>query len=160
MRREISSNTQTAFIKLIYPLFGGLILLFIMFGIIFDKQDRIGGIILFTVFSVLAFFIIRWAFRLKNVELDKDGIFVSHTHFAPKKEIFVPFDNIKCVSQSFWQCLGNPETVKIEFTEENEFGKEIKFIPKIRFFPLLEHPIVDELNQIINQYKLENFDSK
>ena len=162
MLREISSNTQTALMKLTVPLFFGGIAIFLGVAFFFSIsnssiKELIYTFILFVGFSTFAFFNIRWVFRLKQVELAKDGIFVSHTHFAPKKEIFVPFEKIKSVSQSFWQWFGNPETVKIEFIEETEFGKEIKFIPKTRFFPLLEHPIVNELNLILKESKWRKF---
>jgi hypothetical protein len=92
-----------------------------------------------------SFFIIRWVLRLTQVELAGEGIFVSRMNFGTRKEIFVPFKKIRGASQHFFQ-RGSGETVTIEFREDTEFGRKIKFMPKTRFLALPEHPIVDEIN--------------
>jgi hypothetical protein len=145
MRREISSSSNTALTKLAIIVFFGIL---VPITFIFSFES-IGKLLLQMLFFLpLSFFLVRWALKLKQIEINDNGLIISQTNFGRKQELFVPFKQLKCVKQSFFDHF-NPETVTIEFKEETVFGEKIKFIPKVRFFAFLDHPVVEELNQII-----------
>lgn len=149
MPREISSSVYTTLTKLGTIVFFGILtplMIFVLSGSI----DKLLVHILF--FLPLSFFVIRWALAFKQIEINDKGLIISQANFGKKQEIFVPFAKIKYAKQGFFQHF-NPESVVIEFTEKTVFGEKIKFIPKVRFFAFLNHPIVDELNQLIWQSK-------
>jgi hypothetical protein len=147
MRRRISSST-TVLYKIIL-----LILIVIMIAVNLFRTlyhpDTL-QIFLASLSMLLGFFIARGALNWKEVELTEKGIIIASTNFVNYKEIFVPFEQIELVHQSFLT-RGNPEFVSIEFFESTSFGKKIWFLPKSRFFTFTNHPIVAELNQLVNK---------
>ncbi len=147
MKREISSST-TGINKFVVLFFFGFLAPFVLLSQLFSAYHfDFGGFFGFLFFVFIAFLFIRAALNWKQVEIAKDGLLIYQMNFGKRKEIFVPFENIKIVRQTFLQMF-NPETVTIEFKVSTEFGDKIKFIPKVRFFPFLDHPIVDELNTL------------
>lgn len=145
MRRKISSSAYTAFTKLGTVVFFGILM---PISIISSFESVSILFMQILIFLPLSFFMIRWALEFKQIEISDNGLNISQVNFGKKQVIFVPFEKIKSVEQSFFQHF-NPETVTIKFTEKTAFGEKIKFIPKVRFFAFLDHPIVEELNRII-----------
>jgi len=145
MTREISSSAYTAFTKFGIIVFFGILLPLMTF-VLSESINKLLVSMLF--FLPLSFFVIRWSLAFKQVVINDEGLIISQANFGKKHEIFVPFAKIKCARQGFFDHF-NPESVTIEFTESTIFGEKIKFIPKVRFFPFLDHLIVDELNQLI-----------
>lgn len=146
MPREISSSTYTAFTKL------GAIVFFVVFvpiGIFASYKSLFELLIQLLIVLPIGFLAIRWAFKLRLVEANENGLIIWDSNFGTN--IFVPFSNIESVTQRFWQ-RSNSETVTITFIEPTEFGKKIKFMPISRFFPFFEHPIVNELNLLIKDH--------
>jgi hypothetical protein len=161
MRRKISEEIgYIIFYKISNLIVFGFLFLVIISHLVSDFR-----LILATIFPfIFIFFIIFWGlpsiFRLRKVELAEKGFFINEAGLFSKKEIFVPFENIKIVSQDVFQ-KGEYETITIEFSEQTEFGDEVEFFPKSgSAYWFGENTMVKELNNIIKQYKLENFDSK
>ena len=79
--------------------------------------------------------------RLKKVSLDGETLIVSN-YF---REIKIPAGLIERVTEIRWI---NIHPVTIHFRSVTEFGKQITFMPKIRFFKSWSpHPVVAELEQ-------------
>ena len=151
MRREISSQ-MTAVNKLASLLIFGVGMPFFLFANFPFGNFHAGDLFNFLFWSAVSIAIVYWSWHFKQVDLADHGLFIYQVNFGHRKEIFVPFRDIENVSQKFWQ-RSSMETVTIEFVAPSEFGKKIKFYPKSRFLPLLEHPIVSELNKLIILHK-------
>lgn len=149
MCREISSSTTGLNKVAILFFFGFLAPFVILSGLFSANRFDLGSLLGFLFFVFIAFLFIRAALNWKDVNINKNGLIISQMNFGKRKEIFVPFKNIKIVRQTLLQRF-NPETVIIEFKHSTDFGDKIKFIPKVRFFPFpfFKHPIVDELNYL------------
>jgi hypothetical protein len=148
--REISSSLNTAVTKLWSLLFFGfLIPAFLTSNIITSRYDLF--ITLTHIPTILISFLpVYWAFKIKQVVLTEKGLLIFHIHFGKRMEMFVPFENIENISQKFYQ-RSNIETVSIKLNKITEFGSKIVFMPKIRFLGIFEHPIVGELNQVVER---------
>jgi hypothetical protein len=148
--REISSATNTATTKLLFLMFFGLLIpAFLTANIVKNPSDLFSVFINISAVLVSLLPVYR-AFKIKQVALTEKGLLIFHIHFGKRKEIFVLFENIEYVSQKFYQ-RSNYETVSIKLYNLTEFGSKIIFMPKIRFFGILEHPIVSELNQVVER---------
>jgi hypothetical protein len=148
--REISSSVNTAATKFgLLCFFGFLTPVFLASDIITSRFDLFITLTHITAMLIL-FLPVYWAFKIKQVILTEKGLVIFHIHFGNRREIFVPFENIESVSQRFYQ-RSNLETVSINLKKITEFGSTIIFMPKIRFLGVFEHPIVGELNQVIEQ---------
>ena len=149
MCREISSSS-TGLNKVAILFFFGFLAPFVtLSGLFSANRFNAGSLFVFMFIVFIAFLFIRSALSWKHVSINKNGLIISQMNFGKRKEIFVPFKNIKIVRQTLLQRF-NPETVIIEFKHSTDFGHKIKFIPKIRFFPFpfFEHPIVKKLNAL------------
>jgi hypothetical protein len=147
MRREISSSITNLY-KVLFLLVPVIIIALNLYNTLIDSSSR--QIFLTSGSMLFGFFIMRWALNWKKVELTDNGIFISSANFFNDKEIFVPFDQIEVAWQDFW-LRGNPEFVSIKLSALTSFGNKIWFIPKSRFFPNVEHPVVKELNRLASQ---------
>lgn len=147
MRRNITSSITAVHKVAILGMFGVLLPGFAISSVITDGLSLIVPILIF--WAPVCAFMVRWVLRLTQVELTEEGVVVSRTNFGARKEIFVPFDKIRCASQHFFQ-RGSSETVTIEFRKNTEFGTRIKFMPKYRLLNLTEHPIVSEINELLD----------
>lgn len=142
MKRQISSDL-TLFYKRGFPLICVFLLCIGILGeITSNRMNLRETIILMGVISVLLFFIIRGAQRLKIVEIDDEKIYIRDL----SKELILPIEVIKTVDQTFWGTF-HPETVNLQLNENTSFGSTIYFMPKSRLINLGPHPIVIELRK-------------
>ncbi|MBX7175058.1 MAG: hypothetical protein K1X72_29035 [Pyrinomonadaceae bacterium] len=151
MHRKVSSITltdfyQTGFVLFLFPLF--LILISINIQISKNWFEFISYLLAFSTIFIV---IINLLFKLKKVEVvdENKGLIIQTTSWFSRKRILIPWENIQNVSQVF--LMNNPEIVTIELKIPCDFGRKIRFIPVFRFLSFGEHPIVEELNQKINQ---------
>lgn len=150
MRRKISSSA-TNFYKVLFSLpISAIILINLFFGLV---NLHFLQLFLSLLFGIIGFYILRWIFDWKKIEITETGVFISRTNFWDTSEIFVSFDQIQFASgqfasEGFW-AGGNPEFVSIKFSILTEFGDKVWFIPKTRFFAFSAHPIIEEINQKI-----------
>jgi len=149
MRRTISSSATGSYKFIILVGIFALISFNLINSLTFPASEQF----LFTSISMLfGFFIGRAVLNFRQIEIDDKGMYFSTGYFTSKREIFVPFAQIDSVSQNYFM-RGNPEFVTIKLLSPGVFGDKVRFIPKWRFFPLLRHPIVEELNQTITGNK-------
>jgi tryptophan-rich sensory protein len=89
---------------------------------------------------------IYWSgIRMKKVWLAQNSLVISNY----LEEITVPLQQVERVSGSI---LMTPELVWVHFRRPTIFGKRIIFMPKLRLWSgFSEHPIVEELRQLINE---------
>jgi hypothetical protein len=156
MRRQISSST-TLLYKILVGLVG-LVLAFFLFSALFSVQyDGVGkgGLIASTLLMAAFFYVTfcRLTLYCRLVELDETNLYVEPANFWGSGQTVVPLKSVHQVRQNFLM-RGNPEWVAIDFLIPNKYGTRIYFIPKTRFFPVFEHPIVEELNVAIIKAKL------
>ena len=149
MGREISSSITTLY-KVFTILIFAVLISISLYRTLFAPDSL--NIFLSSLAMSFGFFIGRWLLNWKMVELTDKGIYISSDYFFDDREIFVPFEQIDSVHQSFLT-RGNPELVSIKFLEMTSFGKKIWFIPKTRYFPVLKHPVVEEINRLASQNK-------
>ncbi len=149
MRREISSSITSVIMVFAIITISIIILSSLYRTLLFPESLNI---FLSSLSMLLGFFIGRWILNLKRVELAEKGIYISSDIFFDNREIFVPFEEIEIVHQSFF-AQKNPEFVSIKFLVTTSFGKKIWFIPKTRFLGSSKNPIVEELNQTIKHNK-------
>ena len=83
---------------------------------------------------------IWWAgVRLKRVRMDASALHISN--YAT--EIVVPLANVAEVTENRWV---NNHPVTIRFHSDTEFGPQVTFMPKIRWFAFWSsHPVVEEI---------------
>lgn len=164
MRKEISSTRgYIIFYKTMNLLVFGFIFSVLIYHLILDLRlilVMIGHGIFFIYFI---FWGLPFLFRISKVELSEKGFFIENASFFSQKEIFVPFEKIKVVSQDFLQ-RGRYETITIEFLESTEFGNKVDFFPNISseglFFWSQENEMVEELNRLVRKNKdAESVDS-
>jgi hypothetical protein len=149
MRHQISSSI-TAVFKVLLLLFIVIIISLNLIGSLMTPDSRQ---FFFTSLSMLlGFFIARWALTWKKVEIAEKGIFVTEINFGNGKEIFVPYEQIEIVKQNILG-QGSPEFVSIKFLGSTSFGDKIWFVPKTRFFTFFNHPIVKEMNRLVQKNK-------
>ncbi len=149
MRREISSSITSLYMVFVILIFV-IIISVSLYRTLFAPDSL--NIFLSSLTMLLGFFIGRWTLRWKRLEVAEKGIYISSDNFFDDREIFVSFEEIDIVHQSFW-AKKNPEIVSIRFLVTTSFGNKIWFIPKARFSGFSKHPIVEELNRIIAKRK-------
>ena len=146
MSRRLSS-LQTPLMKILLPLFWipfwgfGTVILF--FGRFEGGDPDLQWIFLFG--SVGGFVLIYWScMRLKAVRVDDNFLYVSNY----LKEISIPLSEIYDVTENAWI---NIHPVTIHLKSPSEFGEEIVFMPKARYFAFFNfhHPVVDELKELV-----------
>ena len=83
---------------------------------------------------------IWWAgVRLKRVRMDARALHISNY----STEIVVPLANVAEVTENRWL---NTHPVTIRFHSDTEFGSQVTFMPKIRWFAFWSsHPVVEEI---------------
>ena len=86
-------------------------------------------------------FILWGCARLKRVRVDQSGLLVSNY----LKEIRIPFDDIREVSENRWI---NIHPVTIYFRRSTPFGERVVFMPRVRLFSWRSHPVVGELQTL------------
>jgi hypothetical protein len=139
---ELLSSRQTFFSKFIFPpIWIGAS------GFVVMKPALRAGLRawpLFLGWIVIGGFICWTCVRLKRVSIDDQFLYVSN-YF---NEIAIPFSDIGDVTQHLWT---NNQQVTIYFKVPTEFGGEIIFMPRFRFFPFVgQHPVVDRLKKLAN----------
>lgn len=156
MSREISSSTTSLnrIGILIFPAVALVLLIISTF-----QSFRIGGRgNNMPVFLILLLFFVgcgyaNWIWSFKYVAVDSDNLYITQNDFFNQRTIAIRLTGVEKVRQSFFQ-RSKPERVTIYFYEPNEFGTYITFIPKWRFLHFYDHPIVEELNQIVHNAKM------
>lgn len=135
----------------------GLLVFMMLFGLMvftvgthqsfFDSSVESPGLVFVLFFILIGGVNILWIWRHKEIEVDKENIYITRNNFISSKTISLPLTTLREASQGFFQ-RGGMESVTLEFIEPTEFGTKIVFIPKWRFYEFTQHPIVDELNQL------------
>lgn len=150
MKRRLSSS-QTFFTKIIFPalwitsLGFGTILMFFAGGEWADVPLKL--IFLFMFIAGSAF--IYWScIQLKVVSVDDNFLYVSNYI----KEIQIPLSEIYNVTENRWI---NIHPVTINLKSSSEFGDEIVFMPRVKFFAFFKsHPVVAELKELVRSKNL------
>jgi hypothetical protein len=88
---------------------------------------------------------IWWAcVRLKRVRMDTRALYVSNY----STEIVVPLANVAEVTENRWV---NSHPVTIRFHSDTEFGSQVTFMPKVRWFAFWSsHPVVEEIRRAVD----------
>ena len=99
---------------------------------------------LFAMLAGTAF--IWWAcVRLKRVRIDARALYISNY----STEMVVPLTNVAEVTENRWV---NIHPVSIRFHSATEFGSQVTFMPKSRWFAFWSsHPVVDEIWRAVDQ---------
>jgi hypothetical protein len=89
---------------------------------------------------------IWWACaRLKRLRMDAKALYISNFF----TEIVVPLTNVSEVTENRWV---DSHPVTIRFHSETEFGSQVTFMPKIRWFGFWSsHPVVDEIRRAVER---------
>jgi hypothetical protein len=83
--------------------------------------------------------------RLKRVRMDSGFLYVSNY----STEIVVPLANVVEVTENRWV---NSHPVTIRFHSDTDFGSEVTFMPKIRWFAFWSsHPVVEEIRLAVKR---------
>ena len=100
----------------------------------------------FLIATILGTVFIWWACaRLKRVRMDARFLHISNF----STEILVPLANVAEVTENRWV---NSHPVTIHFHSETEFGTQVIFMPKIRWFGFWSsHPVVDEIRRAVER---------
>jgi hypothetical protein len=94
---------------------------------------------------VMLWYVFVLHFSLKEVSCDNEFIYISDF----TKEVKVPWSQIDSVSSSY---LSNDLRIRIYFTEKNDFGDKILFIPKWEPYSFFTtHPVIIELRKRIGK---------
>lgn len=81
--------------------------------------------------------------RLKRVRMDDRALYISNY----STEISVPLVNVAQVSENRWV---NIHPVTIQFHAVTEFGSQVVFMPKTRWFAFWSsHPVVEEIRAAV-----------
>ena len=100
-------------------------------------------------FCILPLPIYFWSKKLKKVEINLSSFNFSDS----KRQVEIPFHEISEIRQGILGWI-NPETVTIILKNKSIFGTKICFVPKHRSFAFGDHPIVDELKNVIKKEKM------
>ena len=100
---------------------------------------------LFLLITLAGAVFIWWAcIRLKRVRMDDKALYISNY----STEIVVPLVNVAEVTENRWL---NIHPVTITFHADTEFGSQVVFMPKTRWFGFWSsHPVVDEIRTAAN----------
>ncbi|MBZ5525588.1 MAG: hypothetical protein LAP21_25475 [Acidobacteriia bacterium] len=143
--RTISSS-QTFFAKIIFPTFwiGGFATATVILFLAKPDPDTAFMKWIFLPGTMAGALMFWWIYmRLKRVRMDDKALYVSNYI----TEITVPLSNVAEVSGSRWM---NNQQVSIRFHSETEFGSQIVFMPRLRFFSLWSlHPMVGEIRDAV-----------
>ena len=143
MNKQLSSGL-TFFYKVIFPVvwiggFGvGTLSLFWN-----NAPEKWGFLIALIVGSL---FISFTCLKLKSVRVKNEKLLISNYI----KKIQIPLTEISNVSENGFI---NIRPVTIHFKEQTEFGQKITFMPFARFALFSSHPVVKELEEIMNKLK-------
>jgi len=100
----------------------------------------------FLTILVLGSALIYWScIRVKRVSIDSDSVLISNY----REVIRVPLRDVERVSGSI---LMHPELIWLHFRRPTRFGSRIVFIPPMRWFALNRHPLVRELNLLVDSH--------
>lgn len=101
---------------------------------------------LFPAFTVVGtVFLWRTCMRLKRVRMDDRALYISNY----STEIVVPLRDIAEVTENRWINI-HPVTVK--FHRATEFGSQIVFMPKARWFGFWSsHPVVGQIRDAVSR---------
>lgn len=153
MRRRVSSGLTTIF-RMTAGLFVAALFMLAIFATIVLYQQPSAAMVIEYIFSLCFFAFIAYVFRpflfLKTVVVDNDNFYISQNDFFQQKEIKVPVENIKLVSQSYLH-MSNPPTIVVEFENTTEFGSKVYFLSEYKtMFAPWEHPVVGDLSDLIS----------
>jgi hypothetical protein len=83
--------------------------------------------------------------RLKRVRMDSTFLYISNY----STEIVVPLANVAEVRENRWV---DSHPVTIRFHSDTQFGSQVTFMPKIRWFGFwCFHPVVEEIRGAVNR---------
>ena len=149
------SSAQTFVMKFVFPVVwiaGFAIATLTLFLSPSSWRDTDGGppdaqvkwFFLFATLVGTAF--IWWAcVRLKRVRMDARALYISNF----STEIVVPLANVAEVTENRWV---NSHPVTIRFHSYTEFGSQVTFMPKIRWFAFWSsHPVVEEIRRAVDR---------
>ena len=149
------SSAETFVMKFVFPVLwiGGLALAALSLFLFPDSWQGADGrppeadvkwFLLFATIAGSAF--IWWAcVRLKRVRMDAKALYISNY----STEIVVPLALVAAVTENRWV---NSHPVTIAFHSDTEFGSEVTFMPKVRWFALWSpHPVVEEIRLAVNR---------
>ena len=107
-------------------------------------EAEVKWLLLFATIAGSAF--IWWAcVRLKRVRMDAKALYISNY----STEIVVPLAHVAAVTENRWV---NSHPVTIAFHADTEFGSEVTFMPKVRWFGLWSsHPVVEEIRLAVSR---------
>jgi hypothetical protein len=153
MRRTLSSG-RTFLLKFVFPTVwvagfaAGTALLFTAGGFTdrngFPTPPEMKWIFLGV--TVAGALVLYWfCIRLKRVDVDEHWLYVSNF----TREIRIPLADIEEVTENRWV---SSRPVTVQFRRENEFGSEIIFMPRTRWWKFWRaHPVVGELEAASRQ---------
>ena len=141
------SSAQTFLAKFVYPIvFFGLPVSCV--GVFFSRDfarqpGPLLGLLFFLAFSLFA---ASSAWRiyapLKRVRMDERSLYISNY----STEIVVPLSNVAEVTGDRW---ASNYPVTIGFRVATEFGSRISFLPKVRYLPFGQHPVVEQIRRAV-----------
>jgi hypothetical protein len=99
---------------------------------------------LFPAVTVVGAVFLWWAcMRLKRVRMDDHALYISNY----VSEIVVPLRDVAEVTENRWI---NIHPVTIKFRRETDFGSQIVFMPKVRWFAFFSsHPVVADIRNAV-----------
>lgn len=145
------SSAQTFIMKCVFPtmwigLFG-LGTLTMLLAPHHGSRDFDGpGPWFFLIMLIAGTAFIWWAcIRLKRVRMDANALYISNY----RTDIVVPLANVSDVTENRWV---NIHPVTIHFHSDTEFGSQVVFMPKVRWFGgWRPHPVVAEIRQAVDR---------
>lgn len=151
MRRQISSSA-TLLYKLLFMgvmLVAGLLFIFVLVSPNADTNEKYAFLITCCLVGFgLYFMVIRFVLKAVHIEIDEENLYVVPANYRITNEIVIPLKNIYQARQDFLM-RSNPERVVIELLKPEHDKDCLHFIPKHRFFPVLQHPVVEEINTAV-----------
>jgi hypothetical protein len=149
------SSSQTSIMKFLFPIIwiggfaGGTAWLFLSPDSLQTGQDGPPDPSmkwLFLVATIVGTIFIWWGcVRLKRVRMDDKALYISNY----SREAIVPFANVAGVTENRWI---NIHPVTIQFHADTDFGSQVTFMPKTRWFAFWSsHPVVEEIRLAVSR---------
>ncbi len=146
------SSAQTLFMKFVFPplWIGGFVIATLVMFLVPRSQWRAPADAQtkwFFLFATIVGTIFIWwgCIRLKRVRMDAQALYISNY----RTEIIVPFGNVSEITENRWV---NTHPVTIHFHSDTEFGSQVTFMPKVRWFGgWSSHPVVAEIRQAVDR---------
>jgi len=155
------SSAQTFVMKFIFPVgWIGALTLFTLTLFLSSGQDGQSAVAnmkwFFLLLTIVGPVVIWWegCVRVKRVRMDARALYISNY----STEITVPLTNVAEVSENRWLDIHfdafvtpvtiqfQSDTVTIQFHSDTEFGSQVTFMPKTRWFASWSsHPVVEEI---------------